>query len=71
MQNNYEEIRRRFSGSFRELRRARKFRYVDLEEKAGVSVAMLKKIGKGEANPSLRVMSQIAEAYGVNVRDML
>lgn len=67
----YEDLRIRFSSSFRELRRARKFRYVDLEERAGVSMAMLKKIGKGEANPSLRVMSQIAEAYGVNVRDML
>lgn len=68
---DYEEVRRRFSGSFRELRRARRFRYVDLEERAGVSIAMLKKIEKGEANPSLRIMTQIAGAYGVRLEEML
>lgn len=68
---NYEELRRRFSGSFRELRRVRRFRYRDLEERAGVSIAMLKKIEKGSANPSLRIMAQIAEAFEINVGDML
>lgn len=67
----YEDLRIRFSGSFRELRRAKRLRYVDVEELSGVSMAMLKKIEKGKANPSLRIMSQIAEAYGVEVRDML
>jgi len=67
----YNDYRDKLAVTARTERMSRRYSFPRLSELSGVSEAMLKKIEYKTINPSLRIISQIAAVYGMDVRDML
>lgn len=55
----------------RHLRRLRGWRLVDLAEKVDISAAYLSRIEQGQQEPSLEVLTKIADALGVPLAEIL
>lgn len=70
MQATNEELQRAFGQRVRELRKERGLSQEMLAERSGLHRTYVGGIERGERNPSLVNIGQIAHALGVNLRDL-
>lgn len=63
-------VQRRFGAQIRRLRKARGWSQEELAERAKKHWTYLGGVERGERNPTLRVISDLAHALGVSIRDL-
>lgn len=65
------DLRGRFGGSLKQLRRAKRLTQEQLAERAGLSYKFIGEVERGKGNPTLTTLSVISEALGVRLVDLL
>ena len=65
------DIRQLIGRNARRLRTAAGLTQDGLAERTGLSTAYISEIERGQANPSAVVMAELAQALGVDIRDLL
>ena len=65
-----QEIKAALGNNIRSLRAHRQYSQADLAEKAGISITFLSNIERGLKYPKPAILSQIAEALGVEVYEL-
>lgn len=66
-----EEVVERLAGRLRALRRERGLTLEEVAERSGVSRSALSKIERGEINPTLVLMTKVADAFGITVAQLI
>lgn len=59
------DVRARFGGALRDLRRRRRLTQEQLAERSGLSYKFIGEVERGLGNPTLTTMASLAEALGV------
>ncbi len=65
-----EEIRKGLGKRIRFLRKSERLTQEQLAEKAGLCYKYIGEIERGEVNPSLKSMVEVAAALGVNIQNL-
>jgi transcriptional regulator with XRE-family HTH domain len=65
-----DEIAKELGKRIRTLRKLKGFTQESLGEKAGISYKFIGEIERGEVNPSLNSLAQIAKALGIHVSEL-